>query len=161
MAEQLGVSYTTVRHWLRRHGLKTRRAVRLSATAAARAADAASAIADCSRHGRTAFGRTTADHYRCLKCRSEAVAARRRRVKQQLVEAAGGRCILCGYDRSAAALQFHHTDPAEKSFGIAGRGVARSMRAALEEARKCVLLCATCHAEVEAGVAKLPPVAAD
>jgi transposase len=35
MAEQLGVSYTTVRHWLARHGLATARAERLAVTAAA------------------------------------------------------------------------------------------------------------------------------
>jgi len=161
MAEELGVSYTTVRHWLRRYGLTTRRSARLSATAAARASGAMTAVAVRSRHGRTAFGRSADGRYRCLKCRSEAVAARRRRVKEALVAAAGGCCALCGYSRSAVALQFHHTDPAQKSFGIAGQGVARSIESALAEARKCVLLCATCHAEVEAGIATLPAIAAD
>jgi hypothetical protein len=89
------------------------------------------------------------------------VSARRREVKRGLIEAAGGRCALCGYDRSPAALQFHHRDPATKAFAIAARGVARSLEAALAEARKCLLLCATCHAEVEAGVATLPATVAD
>jgi transposase-like protein len=161
IAEQVGVSYTTVRHWLRRHGLVTRRAKRLADGAAAREAGAAIAILDCPRHGRTTFGRSASGRYRCLTCRSEAVTERRRRVKQQLVAAAGGRCVLCGYDRSPAALQFHHTAPADKAFSIAERGVSRSLASALDEARKCVLLCATCHAEVEAGVATLPDDAAD
>jgi transposase len=161
IADQLDVSYSTVRHWLSRYELKTPRAARLSATAVARASGAPTAVAVCSRHGRTTFGRTAAGGYRCLRCRSEAVAARRRRVKEALVATAGGCCVLCGYDRSAAALQFHHTNPDEKLFGIAGRGVARSIEAALAEARKCVLLCATCHAEVEAGIATLPAIAAD
>jgi hypothetical protein len=82
-------------------------------------------------------------------------------VKQRLIEAAGGRCVLCGYDRSPAALQFHHATPADKAFSIAQGGVTRSLDRALAEARKCVLLCATCHAEVEAGVATLPETAAD
>jgi transposase len=161
MAEQLGVSYTTVRHWLKRYGLSTPRARRLAETAAARAADVESALATCPRHGLTSFGRAARGQYRCLKCRSEAVVARRRRVKARLVEVAGGRCALCGYDRSAAALQFHHVDPANKAFSIAGRGVTRALSTALAEARKCVLLCATCHAEVEAGVATLPATVAD
>src|SRR5690348_15410562 len=38
MAERLGVSYTTVRHWLRRYELSTPRARRLAETAPARAA---------------------------------------------------------------------------------------------------------------------------
>jgi hypothetical protein len=67
---------------------------------------------------------------------------------------------LCGYDRSIAALHFHHIDPEQKSFGLALRGVARSLERCRAEARKCVLLCANCHAEVEAGLARLP-LAAD
>jgi hypothetical protein len=161
MADQLGVSYTTVRHWLGRYGLVTARAARLAVTVAARKAGAATARADCPRHGITTYGRTASGRYRCLRCRSEAVSDRRRRVKQRLVAAAGGRCSRCGYDRSPAALQFHHMSPEDKAFSIAERGVARSLDRALAEARKCVLLCATCHAEVEAGVATLPETAAD
>jgi hypothetical protein len=161
IAEQFGVGYTTVRHWLGRHELVTARAARLAVTAAAREAGSGTAIANCPRHGMTTFGRTASGRYRCLKCRSEAVSDRRRRVKQRLVAAAGGRCALCGYDRSPAALQFHHVTPADKAFSIAERGVTRSIDRALAEARKCVLLCATCHAEVEAGVATLRETAAD
>jgi 5-methylcytosine-specific restriction endonuclease McrA len=82
-------------------------------------------------------------------------------VKERLVAAAGGSCALCGYDRSAGALHFHHLNPTEKAFAIAGRGVGRSLAAASAEAQKCVLLCATCHAEVEAGVATLAKTVAD
>jgi hypothetical protein len=39
--------------------------------------------------------------------------------------------------------------------------LARALSAAREEAGKCVLLCANCHAEVEAGVATLPTTVAD
>ncbi len=76
-------------------------------------------------------------------------------VKQILVEDAGGRCINCGYDRCAAALTFHHLVPAEKSYTLSHRGVTRSLAEARLEARKCVLLCANCHAEVEAGLVSL------
>src|SRR3954451_23699751 len=38
MAERLGVSYTTVRHWLRKHGLVTPRGAKLASTQQARAA---------------------------------------------------------------------------------------------------------------------------
>jgi transposase-like protein len=161
IAEQLDVSYTTVRHWLKRHGLVTPRASRLAATAAARDSGLETALATCGRHGKTLFGRDGSGRYRCLACRSEAVTARRRRVKARLIHAAGGRCVLCGYARSQAALQFHHLDPGTKAFSIAEGGITRSLSAALEEVRKCVLLCATCHAEVEAGVATLPTTVAD
>ncbi len=80
------------------------------------------------------------------------VANRRREIKATLVEEAGGGCALCGYSRCLRALSFHHVDPATKAFGIALHGSARSLARAREEARKCVLLCSNCHAEVEAGV---------
>jgi hypothetical protein len=71
------------------------------------------------------------------------------------VTEAGGCCRLCGYDRCVAALQFHHVDPEEKSFGLGCAGLTRGIAKARAEADKCVLLCANCHAEVEAGLARI------
>jgi transposase-like protein len=108
IAERLGVGATTVRHWLRRYGLKTARA----RPAAGELADLPVVIRECRRHGYTAWARAgTGGRYRCKRCRSDAVTARRRRVKRALIEEAGGRCVLCGYDRFPVALQFHHIDP--------------------------------------------------
>ena len=69
---------------------------------------------------------------------------------------AGGCCVLCGYSESPGALQFHHVDPATKSFSLGAAGLTRSLAKARAEAAKCVLLCARCHAEVELGVKRLP-----
>src|SRR4051794_23391845 len=157
MAERLGVSYTTVRHWLRRHELATPRARRLAETAPARAAGADTTEAHCPVHGLTTFVRRGTDGFRCRLCRTSAVHRRRREVKRVLVEEAGGACVLCGYDRSLAGLHFHHLDRGTKAFALSRRGVTRSMAAARAEAAKCVLLCSNCHAEVEAGTAQLPP----
>ena len=63
---------------------------------------------------------------------------------------------MCGYDRAPAALHFHHLDPATQEFGVALRGAARSLERARRGAEKCVLLCANCHTEVEAGITPLP-----
>jgi transposase len=156
MAERLNLSYATVRHWLTKFEIATPRTRRLAETAVARASDAALVEATCDQHGLVMFGRRAEGGYRCLRCRAEAVVVRRRRVKLALVEGAGGACAVCGYDRSAVALQFHHVDPSAKEFGIADRGVARSISRARAEVDKCVLLCANCHAEVEAGLATLP-----
>jgi hypothetical protein len=73
-----------------------------------------------------------------------------------LVEEAGGACVLCGYADCPAALQFHHVDPSQKSFSLSRQGVTRSLARAGEEAAKCVLLCANCHAKVEAGLVNFP-----
>ena len=64
--------------------------------------------------------------------------------------------MLCGYNRWLAALEFHHLEPEKKSFALSLRGVTRSIAKLREKAKKCVLLCANCHAEVEVGAATLP-----
>jgi hypothetical protein len=151
IAEEVGRGATTVRYWLKKHGLST---VRRRLEAGERAP---SVIRRCRWHGFTEHLLTSGGkRYRCRRCRVAAVSARRRRVKLALVEAAGGACRLCGYDRYPGALQFHHLDPAQKAFAIADRGVARSLERALAEARKCVLVCANCHAEIEGGIATMP-----
>ena len=156
IAAEFGVSQGTVRHWLRQFELTTARAAELAQTEHARRVGAPVVERWCHRHGRVEFPRRRDGAYRCPRCNAEAVARRRRRVKDILVDEAGGCCLLCGYDRYAGALQFHHLDPAEKGFPISRRGVTRSLDEARREAKKCVLLCANCHAEVEGGFVAPP-----
>ncbi len=153
IALRLGFSQSTVRHWLRRHELRTRRA-RTRDPGGVRGVDPGRKSMDCNRHGVTAFWLDNRGIYRCLRCRSEAVARRRRRLKEILVSEAGGRCSICGYDRYIGALQFHHREGTEKEFGVSERGLTRSLDAVRAEAAKCVLLCANCHSEVEGGIVK-------
>ena len=146
IAEETGRSQSTVRYWLRRHGLKTVRARRddeLSGKYVTRV---------CRRHGETRFVLEGRGYYRCTRCRAQRVADRRRRMKVELVTEAGGGCAVCGYSRCIGALSFHHLNPDEKSFGVARGGLTLGIARMREEARKCVLLCANCHAEVEAGL---------
>lgn len=147
----MGRTPTTIRHWLREYGLQTRWAERRQASKEGRR----ELTLPCARHGLTTFRLGRNAGYRCAKCNSDAVSKRRRRVKRILVEEAGGACRLCGYSRCVAALEFHHVAPAEKRFTLSHRGVTRSIERARAEAQKCVLLCANCHAEVEAGIAVL------
>jgi transposase/DNA-directed RNA polymerase subunit RPC12/RpoP len=153
IAKRCGVSATTVRHWLQRHGLKTQ-----PARYARRDADRPeSVLRECGRHGWGSFVRVgAAGHYRCARCNSEAVSERRRRVKEILVAEAGGSCAACGFDAYVGALQFHHRDPATKAFEVSRQGITRSLERLRLEARKCVLLCANCHAMVEAGLLPVP-----
>ncbi len=151
IAERLERSQATVRHWLGTFGLSTRR------RRPRHVDDESQVHRECPTHGLTIYTRYGVnDSYRCLECRKARVIARRRRIKEILVEEAGGACVLCGYDRYIGALQFHHVDPTTKEFGIALNGAARSLDRARAEARKCVLVCGNCHAEVEAGIATLP-----
>ena len=160
MADVLERSPTTVRHWLDRHGIETARMTRERLGKAALAAGVATAELPCPRHGMSRHVRRQGG-FRCARCRVEHVADKRRRIKRQLVLEAGGRCELCGYDQCDAALQFHHVDRTTKSFAISAVGVTRAISKAREEASKCVLLCANCHAEVEGGFAQLPLRSAD
>jgi transposase len=157
IARSLGVGDTTVRHWLKRHGLKTHWARRRMTLTDMRRTGQREIDAECRKHGWTRHVRVTAERrLRCAKCRAEAVSRRRRKVKEMLVAEAGGKCALCGYARHSAALQFHHVDPASKLFGLGVRGITRSIEKLRAEAAKCVLLCANCHAELEVGAVELP-----
>lgn len=156
IAQRLGRGDATVRHWLAKYGLETQSTVRRRNGKAARTAGLLTMRDVCVHHGETEFWLEGRGAFRCSACRKEAVAKRRRRVKEILVKEAGGACAICGYDKWIGALQFHHRDPREKEFEISGRGLTRSLERARNEARKCVLLCSNCHAEVEAGRNLLP-----
>ena len=154
MAAEVGRSVATVRHWLARHGLQREaRNTRAGREETARAGRPI-VVRSCA-HGLTDFGLEGRGYYRCLECRKERVSARRRKLKAILVVEAGGKCEICGYDTYAGALQFHHRDPARKCFALGLSGMTRSIDVLRQEATKCVLLCANCHAEVEAEIASL------
>jgi hypothetical protein len=77
-------------------------------------------------------------------------------MKRLLVEEAGGCCTVCGYDRCIVNLHFHHVDPSTKCFSV-NMGLGKSLASFQAEASKCVLVCANCHGEIEAGLIESPP----
>lgn len=154
IAEVVARSKATVRHWLREYGLKTKRSEERDVALEMQIQVGDVLMRKCTRHGLTEFKRRSAGGHRCLKCRSEAVTKRRRKVKRTLVDEAGGACQICGYDRCIAALEFHHLEPSEKRFALSHRS-ARSFASSRAEADKCMLLCANCHSGVEAGLFSL------
>lgn len=157
IARRLGVSDSTAKKWLKRYGLRTRGAQRRMTLTEMRDQGEREVEVVCRKHGLTRHVSIISERrLRCSKCAAEAVARRRRKVKEMLVAEAGGACALCGYSRHSAALQFHHVDPSTKSFGLGVRGITRSMEKLRAEAAKCVLLCANCHAELEVGAIELP-----
>jgi hypothetical protein len=69
--------------------------------------------------------------------------------KADLVKMSGKSCSKCGYDKSSAALAFHHKDPKTKKFGLSmGTLSQHTWEDILEEWKKCELICANCHAEL-------------
>ena len=157
IAGEVGRSKGTVRHWLKRYQLRTKNRSRAMDPRAVQAKEAGMLVTTltCKRHGETEFCLEGRGYYRCKRCRTEQIVRHRRRLKSVLVAEAGGRCAICGYDRHQAALHFRHVDPATKRLEI-GRGIGLSLEALRAEARKCVLLCSNCHAEVGEGGADVP-----
>jgi hypothetical protein len=119
-------------------------------------------LRDCRAHGLVPHrqfrdGRTL--RWRCRRCVGEAVSRRHRKIKETLVAAAGGACVVCGYARCLVNLHFHHVDPSTKLLGVSVSS-GKSMAKHLAEARKCILVCANCHGEIETGLVRCPPLTA-
>lgn len=68
------------------------------------------------------------------------------KIKQQR----GGKCEKCGYNKCLKALEFHHLDPAQKDFTISNDHF--KLVEAIEESKKCILICANCHRELHDGL---------
>jgi len=74
------------------------------------------------------------------------------RNKLQVMEAVGLKpvCSKCGYDKCLQALHFHHLDRSIKAFSLSKLVYqVKNLPQAIEEAKKCIILCANCHAELE------------
>lgn len=96
----------------------------------------------CSRGCKNRFGNNAHQSYLAQQNRG-------RKRKIELVLEFGGQCKTCGYKKNFAALEFHHVDPATKSFQLDIRSLSnRKWSSILEEGKKCVLLCSNCHAEI-------------
>ncbi len=91
-------------------------------------------------------------HTRCGSCCAN---SRRHNKKKLAIEYKGGKCIICGYSKCFQALSFHHLDPKNKHFTISGKHCLSFEKLKIE-LDKCVLLCANCHMEIEAGITKIP-----
>lgn len=82
---------------------------------------------------------------------SQRVTECRRKRKLDLMYIHGNKCAICGYNKTPRALQFHHINPEQKSFGISN-GNTRNWEASVKESRKCILVCSNCHAEIHDGL---------
>lgn len=74
------------------------------------------------------------------------VRAIREKKKQLIVDALGGGCQICGYNKTVKNLAFHHLR--DKEFSISSRAFQYSWDRILPELRKCILVCHNCHGEI-------------
>ena len=151
IADKEGVGQTTVRYWLRKHGLNTK---------------ASKFRQEClnGKNGRKCEickkHLTGMQLKFCGKsCRAKATYhnqpntnenQKKRGIKRKLyvIKEKGGACQKCGYNKNIAALSFHHRNPEEKTFGLDIRKFSNTNMESLKlEADKCDLLCSNCHME--------------
>jgi hypothetical protein len=104
----------------------------------------------CKRCGKIYKGGHGSYKELCNPCK---VTKQRAELKEKAVQQLGGKCEICGYDKSMRALQFHHIDPTRKDFSISSKGTIK-WESIKKEIEKCQLLCANCHTEIHENLDK-------
>lgn len=88
---------------------------------------------------------------------AESVKGWRRNTKKRIVESMGGKCCVCGYNKTNNCLALHHINPElkEMNFGKI-RANPASWDKIVKELRKCILVCHNCHGEIHEGLIEIP-----
>lgn len=147
LANRFGVAVMTVRRHLEKYGLSTNHAVKCRNCKCCGKELVGHQQYFCSYNCKNTFYYRTNEEVRQRKCHASTQLGFDR--KKQLVDRAGGKCEICGYNKNYASLIFHHRDIATKSFGICGRNLSdKPFTRLLSEADKCMLLCHNCHTEL-------------
>src|SRR5271170_8064741 len=103
IAQAMGCSGQKVHWWLRRYGLKT------STRRGPRSGLLERKCRFCDETDPTKFPTNRTLVYTiCSDCRNKKYRLRNRKKRRQVVEALGGCCKKCGYDRCLGALHLHH-----------------------------------------------------
>lgn len=92
----------------------------------------------------------------CYTCMPDGVQLTRGAFLGLIKKNKGGKCIKCGYDKCLKALEFHHLNPKEKDFTISNDNF--KLLNAIEESKKCILLCSNCHKEFHDGMWQLDEI---
>lgn len=82
----------------------------------------------------------------CYDCMPDGTQLTRGEFLAKIKYLRGGCCEKCGYDKCIKALEFHHLDPSKKDFTISNDHF--KLKDAIEESKKCILICANCHREL-------------
>ena len=157
ISDELKLSYTTVRYWIKKYGLKTN-----SKWASKRQKiffDRKAGVYTCPKcninkevNNDNFYLRSNGHFHRwCKDCNNKFTYEKQLQRKRAAVEYKGGKCYVCGYNKYVGALDFHHLDPETKDYNIAQLR-SYSFDAMKEELDKCVLLCKNCHSETHHGL---------
>lgn len=157
IASDLGTSFTNVRYWLRKYGLRTKRGPhgKLPEGESNPIVKPHSCIYCGEVDPNKFYGRKLKV---CGRCHNDYCITRGHEKKIQIITHLGGGCSICGFDLFKTALDVHHIDPSKKDPNFAGwRGW--SWERVEQELQDCVLLCKNCHAGVHEGKLSLQGVA--
>ena len=146
IGKEIGKCQTTVKHWLKKYGLKTNK---LSNTKIVLSSEK-----NCKICGKLKpvsefyhrLNRNTPNSY-CKKCHNTYHTKRLANVKLKMIEYKGNECVDCGLhiDKTHySVFDFHHINPNEKDLNFK-RIKFKSWDKIVYELDKCILLCANCH----------------
>ena len=157
IAERVGLSYTTIRYWLRKHKLNTKLSYsdaelngfengRLCITCDTKLMGRKRMYCDRKCKLRYHYTHTKGVANTNTNQRQMEVSKER---KLKLIDMSGGCCMTCGYKRNYSALVFHHRNPDNKTFSLDSRKLSNTnWKSILSEWAKCDLLCHNCHMEL-------------
>ena len=146
LAEHFGVSQSTIRHWMKKYGLKTNNKRYNNA------GHYKFKSCKCGESNPNNFFKKKGDRAwhickACYKLKYGRMRLERvHKVKEECVAYLGGKCSKCGYDKCIAALEYHHKNPEQKDPNWKKMRLLK-LEKIKEELDKCVLLCSNCHKE--------------
>jgi hypothetical protein len=149
IAKLLGTSPTTIRYWVRKHGLA------LKQKPFGPSYIAPKSVCKCCQCGETDPARFYGHKRKiCGACQNAYNIRQGQEKRLRAVKELGGKCSACGFDQYFCSLDLHHLDSTTKDPNF------RTMRGwswkrILVELKKCTLLCKNCHAAVHNGLLKV------
>lgn len=144
MAKTLGCSQGSVRHWLKKYGLRTRRGPK------GKIPKDLSLSYKC-RCGETDPGKFYGNKRTiCGRCQNKYNLKKGQEKRERILHALGGKCCICDFDKYPSALAVHHSNPGMKDPSY-NRIRGWSWKRIEQELKHCKLVCRNCHAAVHAG----------
>jgi hypothetical protein len=90
-------------------------------------------------------------HSWCKMCNDKISYKKQKELKQKCVDIKGGKCVFCGYNKYVGSMDFHHIDPNKKEYSISDLRTY-SFDKLKVELDKCILVCRNCHGELHGGL---------
>ena len=160
IAVESGKSYTSIRHWMKKYGLKPNfknfknghdYSLRQKMIEDKRFCPKCEEYKELEKFF---LRRKNNCSGWCRSCFSKATIEKQRKFKAMIVKYKGGKCqnqncsTPGGYSRSINAFDFHHIDPSKKEFNISKVRRCKMNEKIKKELDKCILVCANCHREI-------------